>query len=598
MKKILSVIFTILFFNQIIGSDIAWTFPPLPISSVDVEEDPSVVVDANGNVTAVWSENGVVKASDLPLNGNWSMPVSLSSSIATASSPELEVDSSGNATVIWIENNSMKAASRPFGGSWNPSKMTPTILETSSLQRRVDSNGNTFAVHSPNSTDFAAVPPTKLAIELTPIDYKSDPLLSRTRRINPSTPRSKPIINTNISILQLPPAPAAIEATSSNAIDAPSGGALIGAQIGFAAGTSAPSNGLIVSGQVLLGSSTATALTVPLEVYTSTAANGPKFIDTGASGSGGGSVLQLLNDDGAAIAANDRVASIQFGGAVDASHTFATPIAISGFAAEAWSSTALGSYLGFFTTRSTTTTLTERLRIGASGGVTLSSGNNPTNLLDAPSGGTLTGAQIGFNAGTSAPINGLIVSGNVGVGTSSFATNAFFQANNSSTSLLAIKSSFGWGALTATSPVIELSRSSDGAVGIVSIGSISNSDAVYRARSDHHFYGNATEIVTFAEAGNVSVLLGNLSISTAGKGLNVKEGSNARMGTATLVGGTATVSTTAVTASSRIFLTSNTDGGTPGFVRVSARTAATNFTITSSSGTDTSTIAWIIFEPS
>lgn len=89
----------------------------------------------------------------------------------------------------------------------------------------------------------------------------------------------------------------------------------------------------------------------------------------------------------------------------------------------------------------------------------------------------------------------------------------------------------------------------------------------------------------------------DLLINTAGKGLRVKEGSNAKMGTAVLSAGTVVVSTTAVTANSRIFLTNQTLGGTAGFLRVSARTAGTSFTITSSSGTDTSTIAWMIVEP-
>ena len=92
--------------------------------------------------------------------------------------------------------------------------------------------------------------------------------------------------------------------------------------------------------------------------------------------------------------------------------------------------------------------------------------------------------------------------------------------------------------------------------------------------------------------------VGDLIINTVGRGLRVKEGSNAKMGTSTLVAGTVVVSTTAVAATSRIFLTSQSDGGTVGFQRVSARTASTSFTITSSSGTDTSTIAWFIVEPS
>lgn len=90
---------------------------------------------------------------------------------------------------------------------------------------------------------------------------------------------------------------------------------------------------------------------------------------------------------------------------------------------------------------------------------------------------------------------------------------------------------------------------------------------------------------------------GNFLIQQVGKGLRVKEGSNAKQGTATLVAGAATVSNTSVTANSRIFLTSQADGGTPGWLRVSARSAGTSFTITSSSGSDTSTVAYQIFEP-
>ncbi len=90
----------------------------------------------------------------------------------------------------------------------------------------------------------------------------------------------------------------------------------------------------------------------------------------------------------------------------------------------------------------------------------------------------------------------------------------------------------------------------------------------------------------------------NLILTTAGRSLRIKEGTNACMGRATLVGGTVVVNTTAVSAASEIFLTCQTPGGTPGFLRVSARAAGTSFTILSSSGTDTSVVAWMIVEPS
>jgi hypothetical protein len=92
---------------------------------------------------------------------------------------------------------------------------------------------------------------------------------------------------------------------------------------------------------------------------------------------------------------------------------------------------------------------------------------------------------------------------------------------------------------------------------------------------------------------------GNLSCVTAGKGLRVAEGANAKQGVATLVAGTVTVSNTSVTATSRILLTVQSLGTVtaPKAIAVTARTAATSFVITSADATDTSVVAWEIFEP-
>ena len=96
----------------------------------------------------------------------------------------------------------------------------------------------------------------------------------------------------------------------------------------------------------------------------------------------------------------------------------------------------------------------------------------------------------------------------------------------------------------------------------------------------------------------IDLAWGDLKLITAGSGLRVKEGTNAKMGTATLVAGTVTVNTTVVTATSRILLTTQTPGGTVGSPYVSARVAGTSFTITSTNAADTSTVAWLIVEPS
>ncbi len=82
-------------------------------------------------------------------------------------------------------------------------------------------------------------------------------------------------------------------------------------------------------------------------------------------------------------------------------------------------------------------------------------------------------------------------------------------------------------------------------------------------------------------------------------GIKIREGSNATMGVVTLTAGTATVSTTKVTANSRIQLTPQNLGTitVPVGLAISARSAGTNFTILSGNLADTSIIAWEITEP-
>jgi hypothetical protein len=89
---------------------------------------------------------------------------------------------------------------------------------------------------------------------------------------------------------------------------------------------------------------------------------------------------------------------------------------------------------------------------------------------------------------------------------------------------------------------------------------------------------------------------GQISAGTLGSGFAAKEGSNAKQGVATLAAGTVTVANTSVTANSRIFLTAQ-DNSSVGVLRVSARTAGTSFTITSSNAGDTGVVAYEIFEP-
>lgn len=103
----------------------------------------------------------------------------------------------------------------------------------------------------------------------------------------------------------------------------------------------------------------------------------------------------------------------------------------------------------------------------------------------------------------------------------------------------------------------------------------------------------------YFDTGNVQIANGNITLATAGNGILIKEGTNATMGTGTLSGGTLTVSTTKVTANSRIFIQNEGGGvsGNYGILAVTSKSAGTSFTVTSSNVLDTATFTWLIIEP-
>lgn len=91
---------------------------------------------------------------------------------------------------------------------------------------------------------------------------------------------------------------------------------------------------------------------------------------------------------------------------------------------------------------------------------------------------------------------------------------------------------------------------------------------------------------------------GNVILTTEGSGFHINEtGPFARMGVATLVGGTVTVTNARIKPTSRVFLTGQNSSGTHGELTVSARSLGNDFTITSTSATDTRDVAWFVMDP-
>ena len=104
-------------------------------------------------------------------------------------------------------------------------------------------------------------------------------------------------------------------------------------------------------------------------------------------------------------------------------------------------------------------------------------------------------------------------------------------------------------------------------------------------------------VLSFAPMVSSSVFSTAVEITTAGQGLEIKEGSNAKMGVATMVAGAVVVANTSVTAASRIFVTcQNYVAGGIGAVDVRDIIVGTSFKIMSTSNLDVRNVAWLIIE--
>lgn len=226
--------------------------------------------------------------------------------------------------------------------------------------------------------------------------------------------------------------PALVEANSGDF----SGGVAIGTS--YAGVDTAPTNGLIVQGNVGIGTSTSSYPLVVAGPNTVINGNsvttlGPIYsadqlaiIGAGSSGTvgieidgyGTNPALSGLKADGTAssptaVVQGDRLFAIGGQGYTGSGTTYNPGGDISLFANSTFSSTNAETYIVFDTTPSSSTTRMERMRITSGGNVGIGT-TSPVNMLD------VNGAvAIGSYAGTSGPSNGLIVSGLVGIGTSS-----------------------------------------------------------------------------------------------------------------------------------------------------------------------------------
>ena len=194
-------------------------------------------------------------------------------------------------------------------------------------------------------------------------------------------------------------------------------------------------------------------------------------------------------------------------------------------------------------------------------------------------GGTVSGAVT--VAGSSNTVQS-IVRGN------STQTSDLFQAQNSDSTVLTRITSTG---------KIGIGGTPGTSVGL-QMGSGGNTD-FFQMGDSFYLRGETGTCVVRGLIGNRTMAIRSTSNVTQRSfgfdtGLeSVVEGTNKPMGLATLAAGTVTISNTLVTATSRIFLSRQTAGGTLGQLSV-VLNAGVGFTINSNSASETSTVAWEI----
>lgn len=130
-------------------------------------------------------------------------------------------------------------------------------------------------------------------------------------------------------------------------------------------------------------------------------------------------------------------------------------------------------------------------------------------------------------------------------------------------------------------------------IALNSVAPLPSSYSLFRVQAKTTSAGAAYTDVLTVRGDGATTVAGTCTCNKIGIDIVATPGA-ASAGVATLFAGTATIATTAITASSIVMLTYQAVAGTPGVLYVSARVAGVSVTITSSSGTDVSGVAWLL----
>ena len=125
---------------------------PVDVSGAGEGRNPQIVVDSRGNATAVWGQDeSIIQASTKPFGEPWQDPVNLSLAGHDATQPCIAIDkTTGDATAVWTRNNGSHyiiQASTRLSGTWQvPVDVSHDGYNAYTPQIAFDSTGNATAV--------------------------------------------------------------------------------------------------------------------------------------------------------------------------------------------------------------------------------------------------------------------------------------------------------------------------------------------------------------------------------------------------------------------------------------------------------------------
>jgi hypothetical protein len=198
-------------------------------------------------------------------------------------------------------------------------------------------------------------------------------------------------------------------------------------------------------------------------------------------------------------------------------------------------------------------------------------------------------------------VNGdAVVTGDLGVGTTSPARLVdVYSGAEASTSYLRISAGLDGGPSTGNVSMLELvTRGAGGGTITNSIQSHFASDYDIKATSVGGFsvYTASSVLATYTDASQNFTAYGNIIAGTLGKGFCFTGGTNAKIGTATLVAGVVTVANTSITANSFIHPVGVGSSANAGAVWPESQTVGVGFVLRSDNPLDDRDVTYVIFE--